>query len=202
MHSSSSDLRDRLYSQFQDYTGNSGFKVAREDLQETRVDITFLYPKHREVWHVIASRTNHSEWDCQAYSFIGEMELTAEEEGRLEEAYQSVWQGAVTKPHGEQLLEEALDKLYGEFFDAQLALLRRINPPSPNGVTFSPCMNNTSTSNQLRWWIRAHLQSAQPDLEAIFTAGQSSTASIRGKLERLGIKHSLVGFEYAISDGS
>ena len=207
MSHSVEDMKRLITTQFATHAGTSVFKSIHENIQTTSfdmisrvetprpsVDITFVIPESREIWQIVALGVGSGKWKCEAYAFIGSIELTTKQEQTLEKSFNTVWQDAPSDRDSENDLEESLSKNYSLFNKEQLELLMKINPVTPNGVSFTPCQN--SNANIRNWWIRAELEAKDIDLEAVFKAGRTSIASMRKKLDSLKLEYSMEGFEY------
>ena len=199
-------MKNLVELQFCKFAGGAGFIPIEENLMNATHDVvtgkeiykgsvsmTFVIPETREVWQIIAILKNGDKWKCRVFSFIGSIELTLKQEQLLEKSFNTVWQDEEYEWQGNRALEESLDQHYSKFTNDQLELLNKINPTTPNGVSFTPCQN--SNANVLNWWIRAELEAEEPDLEAVFQAGRFTTSFMRKKLDSLKVLHSLVGFQ-------
>lgn len=206
MGPSAQEMKSLLVSQFSQHFGNDSFEVVEENLldasleaipgwgmQKARLEMTFVVPDSQEVWQFVGREKVAGVWRIEAFSFIGTIDLTFKQEQLLESSFNSVLQGSESDHQGDQALEAALDQHYSRFNSDQLELLNKLKPTSPNGVSFTPCQN--SNASVLNWWIRAELETKEPDLDSIFQAGRFTTAFMREKLDSLKVAYSLVGFE-------
>jgi hypothetical protein len=206
MTKSVQEMKDLVLYQFTKYVDSGEFIILEENLSSEShdlitgkeinkgsVSLTFVIPETREVWQIIAILKNGDKWKCRVFSFLGSIELTPKQEQLLEKSFNTVWQDQEYEWQGNRALEESLDQHYSKFTSDQLELLNKINPTTPNGVSFTPCQN--SNANVLNWWIRAELETEEPELEAVFQAGRFTTSFIRKELDSLKVMHALAGFE-------
>ena len=206
MTKSVQEMKDLVLYQFTRYVDSGEFIILEENLMSEShdlitgkeinkgsVSLTFVIPETREVWQIIAILKNGDKWKCRVFSFLGSIELTPKQEQLLEKSFNTVWQDEEYEWQGNRALEESLDQHYSKFTSDQLELLNKINPTTPNGVSFTPCQN--SNANVLNWWIRAELETEEPELEAVFQAGRFTTSFIRKELDSLKVMHALAGFE-------
>ena len=206
MTKSVQEMKDLVLFQFTRYVDSGEFIILEENLMNESHDLitgkeiykgsvsmTFVIPETREVWQIIAILKNGDKWKCRVFSFLGSIELTPKQEQLLEKSFNTVWQDEEYEWQGNRALEESLDQHYSKFTSDQLELLNKINPTTPNGVSFTPCQN--SNANVLNWWIRAELETEEPELEAVFQAGRFTTSFIRKELDSLKVMHALAGFE-------
>ena len=206
MTKSVQEMKDLVLFQFTRYVDSGEFIILEENLMNESHDLitgkeidkgsvsmTFIIPETREVWQIIAILKNGDKWKCRVFSFLGSIELTPKQEQLLEKSFNTVWQDEEYEWQGNRALEESLDQHYSKFTSDQLELLNKINPTTPNGVSFTPCQN--SNANVLNWWIRAELETEEPELEAVFQAGRFTTSFIRKELDSLKVMHALAGFE-------
>ena len=206
MTKSVQEMKDLVLFQFTRYVDSGEFIILEENLMNESHDLitgkeiykgsvsmTFVIPETREVWQIIAILKNGDKWKCRVFSFLGSIELTPKQEQLLEKSFNTVWQDEEYEWQGNRALEESLDQHYSKFTSDQLELLNKINPTTPNGVSLTPCQN--SNANVLNWWIRAELETEEPELEAVFQAGRFTTSFIRKELDSLKVMHALAGFE-------
>jgi hypothetical protein len=201
MGASSMEVRNKFLSQFENFAGSKAFHLVRDALYESTVDMTVILPGKSAIWQVRASLLSSGKWSCQVFSFLGRAELTTTQEAKLENAHAQAWEEAISKPHGEELIQEVDENLYSEFLSEQLSILSRKNPTTSNGVSFSPCQNPFDTFNEKRWWIRADLSDEQPNLEPTLIAGEAVTNDIRSSVQIMRHQFSLGGFGFMLSSG-
>lgn len=212
MRHSVQEIKNLLVFQFSKYSGNDAFEIIEEnllsaspekipgwDFDKGSLEITFVVPDFQEVWQVAGREKRSGNWRFEAFSFIGAIELTSKQEQLLEQSFNTVWQDEEVERQGHRALEEALDRHYSKFNDDQLDLLNRINPTTPNGISFTPCRNAYASAQH--WWIRAEMEAKEPDLHAILEAGRFTIPFMRKKLDSLKVHHSMVGFDDYMSGG-
>jgi len=206
MRHSVQEIKNLILAQVSKYAAIDAFGVIQENLlsasseeipgwnfDKASLEITFVIPKLREVWQVAGREKGRGTWRFEIFAFIGAIDLTSKQEKLLEKSFNTVWQDEEYEWQGNRALEESLDQHYSKFTNDQLELLNKINPTTPNGVSFTPCQN--SNSNVLNWWIRAELEAKEPDLQAVLEAGRFTIPLMRKKLDDLKVHHSMVGFE-------